>query len=73
MLSSGFITNRYLGDMYPLVVIVLLISARVLAPPAARLSGRRAAAVAVAVTLLVAWSLLVNLGLEYRWWWHTVV
>jgi hypothetical protein len=71
-LTGSFLTNRYLGDMFPAVALCLIAATRVLAEPAAALSGRRAILVGVGASVLVLWALLVNLGLEYRLWWHSV-
>jgi hypothetical protein len=71
-LTGAFLTNRYLGDMYPAVVVCLVVAARALAEPAAALSDRRGALVAGCAGVLVIWALVANLGLEYQLWWHTV-
>ena len=71
-LTGAFLTNRYLGDMFPAVALCLIAAARGLAQPAVGLSGRRGVLVAVGATVLVLWALLVNIGLEYQLWWHTV-
>jgi hypothetical protein len=71
MLSSGFITNRYLADTFPLVAIALIMMARFLLPATAGVSGRVAAALVGGVALLVTWSLWMGLGLGYQSWWLT--
>jgi hypothetical protein len=71
-LTNAFITNRYLGDMFPLIAVSLILAVRLLAEPAARLRGPGAVAVACGVTVLLAWTVLINIGLQYQWWWHTV-
>jgi hypothetical protein len=71
-LTGAFLTNRYLGDMYPAVVVCVVVAARALGRPAAALSGRRGVLVAAGATGLVAWALFANLGLIYQLWWHTV-
>jgi hypothetical protein len=71
-LTGSFLTNRYLGDMFPAVALCLIAAARALAQPAAGLSGRRAVLIGAGAIVLVGWALLVNLGLEYQLWWHTV-
>jgi hypothetical protein len=73
MMSNAFITNRYLADWFPLIAVALPVAAGLLARPAAQLSRRGAVALAGGVTLLVASSLLVNLALDYRYWWHTAI
>jgi hypothetical protein len=73
MLSNAFITSRYLADWFPLVVVAFAAALPSLARFAPRLSGARAVGVAAAVTLLLAWSFLVNMGLDYQYWWHTAV
>ena len=40
---GAFLTNRYLGDMFPAVALCLIAAARGLAQPAVGLSGRAAA------------------------------
>jgi hypothetical protein len=72
MLSSGFITERYLADCFPLLVAALAVALGFLARPLSLLSGRGAVGIATAVTVLLAWSLVINLGLDYQYWWHTV-
>lgn len=67
------ITNRYLADAMPLIVVLAALGARVLAPAVAALSGRRATVFVVGVTVLVIASLLVNAGLEYQDWWSTAL
>lgn len=71
-LTQCYITNRYLTDAMPLIVVAVAASARVLAPSITSLTGRRAAAFIGAVTVLVVVSLLINVGLEYRDWWNVV-
>jgi hypothetical protein len=71
-LTGAFLTNRYLGDMYPAVVVCLVVAARALGQPATALSGRRGVLVGAGAMVLVAWALLANLGLAYQLWWHTV-
>jgi hypothetical protein len=73
MTSQGVITNRFLGDTFSFMVVAVAIAARTLAPPVARLAGRWAAVLVGGVALIVLWSLLVDLGLEYQTWWHTTV
>jgi hypothetical protein len=73
MLSNAFITSRYLADCFPLVVVGVAVAVRVLGPATARLSGLAAVGVAAGVTIFVAWSLLVNIGLDYQYWWHTAI
>lgn len=73
MFSNAFITDRYLADCYPLLVVALAVAARFLGPPISRLSGLAAVGVAAGVTVFLAWSLLVNMGLDYQYWWHTAV
>jgi hypothetical protein len=73
MLIQCGMTNRYLGDAFPLVAVAVAGAARLIAPSAARLSGRTAVVLVVGATLLVAWSLLFNLGIEYQDWWHKAV
>ncbi len=67
------ISNRYLADFYPLIVVAVSAAAPLLFRSAARLSGRSAYVLVGGVTLAIAWSLLVNLGLEYQDWWHAAV
>jgi len=67
------ISSRYLADFYPFVVVSVTVAALFLAPAAARLSGRAALMVGGGATVLVAWSLIVNVGLEYQDWWHLAV
>jgi hypothetical protein len=69
MLSDGAITNRYLADTFPLVVVALVLAARQLTPRVARLPRSGAVVVLSLVSLLLVWALVVNLGLEYRLWW----
>ena len=38
MLSAGFITSRYVADIFPLAAVALALAARFLAQPAERLS-----------------------------------
>jgi hypothetical protein len=71
-LTQCGITGRYLGDGVPLIVILVAASARVLGPAIASLSGRRATVLVAGVTVLLVASLLINVGLEYQDWWHTV-
>lgn len=73
MFSNAFITDRYLVDCYPLLVIALAVAARFLGPRVSRLSGLAAVGVAGGVTVVLAWSLLVNMGLDYQYWWHTSI
>jgi hypothetical protein len=73
MMSQVSITNRYLADFFPFVVVVMAVCLRLTAPVAARLSGWKAIAVGTVVTALVAWALVFNFGLEYQWWWHTAL
>jgi hypothetical protein len=71
MMSNAFITNRYLGDLFPFVVVTMVTSVRFLARPAGLLSGRNALIVTGGVIVVLAWSLLVDIGLEYQSWWFT--
>jgi hypothetical protein len=72
-MSNAFITNRYLADFMPALVVLLAVAARFLAPPVVRVRGVAAVAVGAVVTVFVLWSLFVVLGLDYAYWWHTTV
>jgi hypothetical protein len=70
MMTQGGISNRYLADFFPLVAVALPSSVRVLEAPMARLRGGWALAIGSALVVLLLWSLLANIGLEYQLWWH---
>ena len=69
--SSGALTQRYIGDFFPLMVLVIVGGGRVLAPWTLKLSRPIAASVIGATAVVVAWSLFANIALEYQSWWHT--
>ncbi len=72
-LTQCYITNRYLGDFFPLIVVLVSLAALPLLRATPRLSRRGAYVLVGGFTVLVVWSLLVNLGLEYQDWWHTTI
>jgi hypothetical protein len=73
MMSQVSISNRYVADYFPLLVLAMAVGLRLTAPVAARLSGGKAIAVGTVVTALVVWALVFNFGLEYQSWWHTTL
>jgi hypothetical protein len=73
MLSSGWLTNRYAGDLFPFTALFIAVVARFLARPLLRLSGGAAIALGTAAMLVVTWSLLYDLGIEYWSWWSTAL
>lgn len=72
-LTQDGLTNRYLGDFFPLIVVLVSLAAPPLLRATAQLSRRTAYVLVSGATVLVLWSLLVNLGLEYQDWWHTTM
>ena len=71
-MSEAFITNRYLADFFPFIAVTLLVCLRFVYRPSYSLSRGAAVALTSGVTLLLVFSLLVDIGLEYQSWWHTV-
>ena len=73
MLSSGWLTNRYVADMYPCVALLIPLMARFLARPVLALGRTGSVTVIGLVGLIVIWSLAYDLGAEYQTWWHAVI
>lgn len=71
VMSEAFITNRYLADFFPFITVTLLVCLRFIYRPSYSLSSGAAVALASSVTLLLVFSLVVDLGLEYQSWWST--
>jgi hypothetical protein len=70
MLSSGWLTNRYVGDLFPFSAIFIAVMARFLAPGVLRLSTGATIALSGFVIVVVTWALLYDVGIEYSTWWH---
>lgn len=73
MLSSGWLTNRYVGDLFPFTAVFIAVIARFLAPGVLRLSTGATVALSGVVIVVVTWGLLYDVGIEYSTWWHMVL
>jgi hypothetical protein len=70
-LTSVTITNRYLGDAFPLIALCALVALGSLLGPFTRLPGRNQKAIVAVAAVAVVYSLVVNTGLAYQLWWNT--